>query len=149
MKSISIIGSTGSIGTQALDIVRTYPEELKVAALAAGTNVTKIEEQVREFHPGLVCMWDESAAAELRVRIGDLRETTVMHGMGGLVEIAKCEEADLFLNAVVGMIGIRPTLAAIEAGKTIALTVAGLCSRFSCIPSCTFISEESIHYTIA
>ena len=121
MKSISIIGSTGSIGTQALDIVRTYPEELKVAALAAGTNVTKIEEQVREFHPGLVCMWDESAAAELRVRIGDLRETMVMHGMGGLVEIAKCEEADLFLNAVVGMIGIRPTLAAIEAGKTIAL----------------------------
>ena len=121
MKSIAIIGSTGSIGTQALDIVRAYPEELKVAALAAGRNVAKLEEQVREFRPGLVCMWDESAAAELRVRIGDMPEVTVMHSMGGLCEIARCEEAELLLNAVVGMIGIRPTLAAIEAGKTIAL----------------------------
>lgn len=119
-KNLVIIGSTGSIGTQALDIVRSYPEELSVAALAAGRNVNKMEEQVREFHPSVVCMWEESAAADLRARIADL-DVRVVCGMDGLIEEAELPEGDLFLNAVVGMIGIRPTLAAIEAGKTIAL----------------------------
>ncbi len=119
-KRIAIIGSTGSIGTQALDIVRTYPERLKVTALAAGRSVAKMEEQIREFRPELVCLWDEKAAAELRGKVADL-PVKVVYGMDGLCEIAVMENSDLFLNAVVGMIGIQPTLAAIGAEKTIAL----------------------------
>ncbi len=119
-KQIAIIGSTGSIGTQALDIVRSYPERLKVTALAAGRSVSKMEEQIREFSPELVCMWDEAAANDLRARVKDL-PVRVVCGMDGLCEIAVMEHSDLFLNAVVGMIGIQPTLAAIGAQKTIAL----------------------------
>lgn len=119
-KRLAIIGSTGSIGTQALDVIRTYPEELEAAALAAGRNAAKLEEQIREFHPELVCMWDEEAAADLRVRVAD-QPVKVVSGMEGLCEIAMMEHSDMFLNAVVGMIGIQPTLAAIGAGKTIAL----------------------------
>ncbi len=119
-KQIAIIGSTGSIGTQALDIVRSYPERLKVTALAAGRSVSKMEEQIREFSPELVCMWDEAAANDLRTRVKDL-PVRVVCGMDGLCEIAVMEHSDLFLNAVVGMIGIQPTLAAIGAQKTIAL----------------------------
>ena len=112
---IALLGSTGSIGTQTLDIVRAYPEELRVSALAAGRNVTLMEEQVREFRPQVACMWDETAAKDLRERIRDT-ETTVVSGMEGLLQIAEMEEADLVLTAVVGMIGIRPTLAAIAKG---------------------------------
>ncbi len=119
-KKIAIIGSTGSIGTQALDIVRTYSDRLQVTALAAGRNTAKMEEQIREFHPELVCMWEESAAADLRTRTADL-PVRIVCGMDGLCEIAMMEHSDLFLNAVVGMIGIQPTLAAIGAGKIIAL----------------------------
>ncbi len=119
-KQIAIIGSTGSIGTQALDIVRSYPDRLKVTALAAGKSVSKMEEQIREFGPELVCMWDETAAADLRVRVADL-PVRVVCGMDGLCEIAVMEHSDIFLNAVVGMIGIQPTLAAIGAQKTITL----------------------------
>ena len=119
-KRIAIIGSTGSIGTQALDIVRTYPERLKVTALAAGRNVSKMEEQIREFHPELVCMWSEEAAGDLAARVKDL-PVRVVCGMDGLCEIAVMEHSDMFLNSVVGMIGIQPTLAAIGAEKTIAL----------------------------
>ncbi len=119
-KRIAIIGSTGSIGTQALDVIRSYPEKLQAAALAAGKNIRKMEEQIREFHPELVCMWDENAAAELRSRVTDL-PVRVVSGMDGLCEIAVMEHSDMFLNAVVGMIGIQPTLAAIGAEKTIAL----------------------------
>lgn len=119
-KRIAIIGSTGSIGTQALDVVRTYSDELQVTALAAGRNTVRMEEQIREFHPELVCMWEESAAADLRTRTADL-PVRIVCGMEGLCEIAMMEHSDLFLNAVVGMIGIQPTLAAIGAGKVIAL----------------------------
>ncbi len=119
-KNIIILGSTGSIGTQALDIVRAYPEELHVTALAAGRNVEVMEQQVREFHPQVVCMWEESAAKDLRTRISDL-PVRVTYGMEGLIELAQLEEGEILLSAVVGMIGIRPTLAAIAAGKTIAL----------------------------
>ena len=119
-KKIAIIGSTGSIGTQALDVVRTYPERLKVTALAAGRSVEKMEKQIREFQPELVCMWSEDAAKDLAGRVKDL-PVRVVCGMDGLCEIAVMEHSDLFLNAVVGMIGIQPTIAAIGAGKTIAL----------------------------
>ncbi len=120
MKKIAIIGSTGSIGTQTLEVVRSYPEELTAAALAAGRNVRLMEEQIREFRPSLACMWDEEAAKDLRTRTADL-DIKIVSGMEGLLEIAAMDGYDVFMNAVVGMIGIRPTLAAIEAGRTIAL----------------------------
>lgn len=134
MKNLIIIGSTGSIGTQALDIVTHYPDRLNVTALAAGRNVKLMEEQIRRFHPQIVCMWEESAASDLRVRIQDL-PVKVVSGMEGLIELARLENSaagadghgcgegteTIFLNAVVGMIGIRPTLEAIASGKTIAL----------------------------
>ena len=120
MKKIAILGSTGSIGTQSLEVVRSNKEELKVVALAAGTSVAKMEKQVREFWPKLACMWTEEAAKELRTRVADL-EVKVLWGMEGLLEIASDPSSDVVLTAVVGMIGIRPTIAAIEAGKDIAL----------------------------
>lgn len=118
-KCIGILGSTGSIGTQTLEIVRAN-RELDVAALAAGTNVDLIEAQIREFHPLLACMWSEEAARELKLRVADL-PVRVVCGMDGLLEIAVMPETDILVTAIVGMIGIRPTIAAIEAKKTIAL----------------------------
>ncbi len=120
MKKISLLGSTGSIGTQALEVIEEYSDRLSVVALAAGKNVGLMEEQVRKYRPALAVMWSEEAAKELKVRIADT-DTRVMSGMEGLIEAATVSEADIVLTAVVGMIGIRPTIAAIEAGKDIAL----------------------------
>ncbi len=119
MKKIAILGSTGSIGTQTLEIVRKEAD-LQVTALAAGANVELMEKQVREFHPSLVAMWTEDAARDLKTRLGDL-PVRVVCGMEGLLEVAVHEEAEVLVTAIVGMIGIRPTIAAIEQGKTIAL----------------------------
>lgn len=119
MKNIAILGSTGSIGTQTLDIVRANPD-LKVVGLSAGRNVDLLERQVREFLPSIAVMGDEEGAKDLRVRIGDL-PTRVLSGMDGMVEMASMDEAEVLVTAIVGMIGIRPTIAAIEAGKDIAL----------------------------
>ncbi len=119
MKKIGILGSTGSIGTQTLEIVRGN-QDLQVVALAAGSNVSMLEEQIREFSPKIAVLWDEKAAGELQVRVADT-DTKVRWGMEGLLEIAVMEEMEVLVTAVVGMIGIRPTIAAIEAGKTIAL----------------------------
>ena len=118
-KKIAILGSTGSIGTQTLEVVRSNPE-LKVVALAAGSNVEQLEAQVREFRPTVVGMWSEQAACDLRTRLSDL-EVKVVTGMEGLLEIAVLPESQVLVTAIVGMIGIRPTIAAIEAGKDIAL----------------------------
>lgn len=119
MKKFAILGSTGSIGTQTLEIVRNN-RDLQVVALAAGSNFLKMEEQVREFSPKLAVMWNRKAAEELRGRIKDTG-TRVLEGMDGLLEIAVMEEMEVLVAAIVGMIGIRPTIAAIEAKKTIAL----------------------------
>ncbi|MBE5879435.1 MAG: 1-deoxy-D-xylulose-5-phosphate reductoisomerase [Lachnospiraceae bacterium] len=119
MKNIVVLGSTGSIGTQTLEIVRET-KELNVLALAAGNNVELIERQIREFHPGKVVMWSEEAAQELKLRVADL-SVEVLQGMDGLIEISTLPQAQIIVTAIVGMIGIRPTIAAIEAGKTIAL----------------------------
>ena len=119
MKKIAILGSTGSIGTQTLEIVRKEPD-LQVVALADGTNVELMEKQVREFHPVLAAMWTEEAAHDLRTRLADL-PVRVVYGMEGLLETAVCEESEILVTAIVGMIGIRPTIAAIEHHKTIAL----------------------------
>ncbi len=119
MKQIAVLGSTGSIGTQTLEIVRNHPE-LKVVALAAGSSVELMEKQIREFKPLIACMWKEEAAADLRQRVQDL-DVKIAAGMDGLLEIAVMEQSDILVTAIVGMIGIRPTIAAIEAGKDIAL----------------------------
>lgn len=119
MKNIVVLGSTGSIGTQTLEIVRDNPD-LKVVALAAGTNVTLMEKQVREFAPEVAVMWTEEAAKDLKVRIADL-DVEVLSGMEGLLAISTHEKCEVLVTAIVGMIGIRPTIAAINAGKTIAL----------------------------
>ena len=119
MKKIAILGSTGSIGTQTLEIVRQNPD-LEVAALSAGSNVELMEKQIREFHPRKAAMWSEKAAADLAGRVADL-DGEIVYGMEGLLGIAAAEEAEILVTAIVGMIGIRPTIAAIEQGKTIAL----------------------------
>lgn len=119
MKYISIIGSTGSIGTQTLDIVRQNPD-LQVSALAAGTNIDLLEQQVREFSPVLVAVYDEERAKELKQRLGDTK-VRVTAGMDGLLEAATEEKCSMVVTAIVGMIGIRPTIAAMKAGKDIAL----------------------------
>ncbi|MCR5619836.1 MAG: 1-deoxy-D-xylulose-5-phosphate reductoisomerase [Lachnospiraceae bacterium] len=121
MKKISVLGSTGSIGTQTLDVVRQNRDELEVFALSAGTNVDLIEKQIREFGPKIAAMGDEKAAEELRGRISDLSGVKVLAGMDGLLEMASDPGYDILVTAIVGMIGIRPTIAAIEAGKDIAL----------------------------
>ena len=119
MKKIAILGSTGSIGTQTLDIVRKEPD-LQVTAIAAGANVERMEQQVREFHPALAAMWTREAADDLRERVKDL-PVRVECGMDGLLAVATHADAEVLVTAIVGMIGIRPTIAAIESGKTIAL----------------------------
>uniref|UniRef100_UPI0040566EAC 1-deoxy-D-xylulose-5-phosphate reductoisomerase n=1 Tax=Acetatifactor sp. TaxID=1872090 RepID=UPI0040566EAC len=119
MKKIAILGSTGSIGTQTLEVVEHNPE-LQVVALAAGSSVEKMEEQIRRFQPMIAGMWSEEAAADLRSRVADL-PVKIVSGMDGLLEIAVLPQAQVLVTAIVGMIGIRPTIAAIEAGKDIAL----------------------------
>ncbi len=119
IRKIAILGSTGSIGTQTLEIVRANPD-LQVLALSAGGNVELLEAQIREFRPVLAGVWSEEGAADLRRRVADL-PVKVVSGMDGLLEIAVLEGVEVLVTAIVGMIGIRPTIAAIEAGKDIAL----------------------------
>ena len=119
VKNISILGSTGSIGTQTLEVVR-YNKDIKVTALAAGSNVDLIEKQIREFKPEIACLWSEEKAKELKERVKDL-DVKILSGMEGLIAVATEPKAEIVVTAVVGMIGIRPTIAAMEAGKDIAL----------------------------
>ena len=119
MKKIVILGSTGSIGTQTLEVVRANGD-LQVTGLAASSNIALLEKQIREFSPRIACVFEEQAARDLAVRVADL-PVQVVSGMEGLVETAQEPSAELVLTAVVGMVGIRPTMAAMEAGKDIAL----------------------------
>ena len=120
MKRIALLGSTGSIGTQTLDVVRHYPEDFRVTALAASSNIEMLEKQIREFKPKMAVVYNEAKAAELKLRVRDIK-VDILSGMDGLLAAATEASADIVLTAVVGMIGIRPTIAAIEAGKDIAL----------------------------
>lgn len=119
MKYLSVIGSTGSIGTQTLDIVRSN-QDLSVTALAAGKNIDLLEQQIREFQPKIAAVYDETKASELKLQIKDL-DTKVVSGMDGLLEAASEPSCSVVVTAIVGMIGIRPTIAAMRAGKDIAL----------------------------
>lgn len=120
MKKIAILGSTGSIGTQTLEVVREHKKELCVTALAAGRNKERLKEQIKEFHPSLVSLADEKLAMELEQELAG-SGVTVLHGMDGLVAVAGAEESDVVVTAVVGMMGILPTMEAIRRGKDIAL----------------------------
>lgn len=119
MKKIAILGSTGSIGTQTLEIVREQ-KDIEVLGLAAGNNIVLLEQQIREFSPKIVAVWTEEKAKELREKVADL-DVKVMSGMEGLLEVSVIPEMEILVTAVVGMIGIRPTIAAIRAKKNIAL----------------------------
>ena len=119
MKHVAIIGSTGSIGTQTLEIAR-WNQDIKICALSAGRNIDLLEKQAREFRPEIVGLWDEKLADELKDRLKDM-DIRVVSGMDGLIEIAEYKTSDILVTAIVGMIGIRPTVAAIKAGKDIAL----------------------------
>ena len=120
MKKIAILGSTGSIGTQTLDVVREHSDELQVVALAAGTNKERLKEQIKEFHPKLVSLSDEKKAQELKEELAG-EQVEVVCGMEGLIEVAGVDSADVVVTAVVGMMGILPTMEAIKKGKDIAL----------------------------
>ncbi len=119
MRKITILGSTGSIGTQTLDVVREN-KDITVVGISAGKNIRLLEQQIREFSPRLAVVWDEEDARALQETVRDL-SVKVAWGMEGLLELASMEEADLMVTAIVGMIGLRPTIAAIQAGKDIAL----------------------------
>ena len=119
MKKIAILGSTGSIGTQTLEVARNNGD-LEITALAAGSNIKKLEEQIREFRPRLAAVWTEEKAKELRAAVKDL-DVKVVSGMDGLIEVCTHPEAEIVVTAIVGMIGIVPTIAAMKAGKDIAL----------------------------
>ena len=119
MKKIAILGSTGSIGTQTLEVVRANGD-IQVLGISAGRNIKKLEEQAREFCPRLVAVWEEDAARELRIKLQDT-DIKVVSGMEGLLELASMEETEILVTAIVGMLGIRPTIEAIRAGKDIAL----------------------------
>lgn len=119
MKKIAILGSTGSIGTQTLEVVREN-KDIEVLGLAAGSNVELLEKQAREFHPRLIAVWTEEKAKELRARVRDT-DMKVMSGMEGLIEVSTMNDVEILVTAIVGMIGIRPTVEAVRAGKNIAL----------------------------
>ena len=119
MKKIAILGSTGSIGTQTLEVVRENGD-LEVLGLAAGNNIKLLEAQIREFHPKVAAVWSEEKAKELRENVKDL-DVKIVSGMDGLIEISVIPESEVLVTAIVGMIGIRPTIEAIKAGKNIAL----------------------------
>lgn len=119
MKKVAILGSTGSIGTQTLDVARKNGD-IEVVGLSAGRSAAKLEAQIREFHPALAAVWDEDAARDLAVRVADT-DTRIVSGMDGLLELARMQESEILVTAIVGMIGIRPTMEAICAGKDIAL----------------------------
>lgn len=119
MKNIAILGSTGSIGTQTLEVVRAN-SDLKVDALAAGANIDLLEKQIREFKPQIACVWEEKNAKLLKEKVRDLN-VKIVHGMDGLIECSTQAQTQILVAAIVGMIGIRPTIEAIKAGKDIAL----------------------------
>lgn len=119
MKKIAILGSTGSIGTQTLAVAREQGD-IKITALAAGNNIDLLETQIREFRPAIAAVWKEEKAKELRIRTADM-QVKIVSGMEGLMEAATEPEAEILVTAIVGMLGIRPTIAAIQAGKAIAL----------------------------
>lgn len=122
MKKVAILGSTGSIGTQTLDVLRANPDDFTLVGISAGSNISMLEEQIREFNPQICAVWDEEKAATLKAAVADVTpQCKIVSGMEGLIELSTMPESDILITAVVGMIGINPTIAAIKAGKDIGL----------------------------
>jgi len=122
VKAISLIGSTGSIGTQTLDIVNQYPQQFRIVGLAAGRNVELLASQIRQFRPSIVAICDEDKLPQLKEAVKDIQpQPTLLVGEAGVIEVARCAEADTVVTGIVGCAGLLPTIAAIEAGKDIAL----------------------------
>lgn len=121
MKYISILGSTGSIGTQALDVVRGHSDKIKVAAISGNTNIELLRKQILEFNPDLCCVMDDNNALELKKHLPPHTRTEIVSGMEGLIAAAEYEKSQIIVTAVSGMIGLKPTVAAVKKGKTIAL----------------------------
>jgi 1-deoxy-D-xylulose-5-phosphate reductoisomerase len=119
LKQISLLGSTGSIGTQTLDVIRSNPDHFKLVALSAGSNIELVASQIREFHPLLVSVKGEEEARKLKLEVGD--STIILSGEDGLMEVACHQDANVLVNAVIGSVGLKPTLAAIRAGRDIAI----------------------------
>ena len=120
-QKLAILGSTGSIGTQTLDIVSQNPDDLQVVAMSCGKNIDLFEKQIRKYTPSLVSIANEDLAKDLKTRLSDMDNIEIVYGMEGLIAVATYDKADTVVTAVVGMIGVQPTIAAINAGKTIAL----------------------------
>ena len=122
MKALSLLGSTGSIGTHTLDIAAQYPDKFRIVGLAAGRNVELLAQQVRQFRPLIVAVFDADKLPELKAAIADLSpQPTLLAGQEGVIEVARCAEADVVVTGIVGCAGLLPTIAAIKAGKDIAL----------------------------
>src|SRR5437763_11841308 len=121
MRSLIILGSTGSVGTQALDVVRRNPDRFRIVGLSSGQNHDLLVGQIREFMPPLVAVADEDAALDLKEKLGGLRQVEVLVGPDAARILARAADADLVLNAIVGAAGLEPTLAALQSGKTVAL----------------------------
>ncbi len=122
MKALSLLGSTGSIGTQTLDIVAQYPDQFRIVGMAAGRNVALFSQQIRQFKPQIVALQDETLLADLKVAIADVQpQPIILAGQAGIVEVAKYGDAEVVVTGIVGCAGLLPTMAAIEANKDIAL----------------------------
>ena len=121
MKYISILGSTGSIGTQALDVVREHSDKISVCAISGNNNIELLRKQIIEFNPGLCCVMDNNNALKLKKLLPSHIKTEIISGMEGLIAAAEYEKSEIIVTAVSGMIGLQPTVAAIKKGKTIAL----------------------------
>ena len=117
---VSILGSTGSIGTQTLDVIRQHPEKYQVTSLSCGKNIDLLEKQVREFHPSFVAVWEEKDALDLKTRLSDL-SVPVYYGMDGLIQTAEDPEYEILITAIVRMIAVRQTMEAIKEGNNIGL----------------------------
>ena len=132
MKNIAILGSTGSIGTQTLDIVDQNKEDLQVVALAAGSNITLLEKQARKYRPTLVAVWDQACAKELKENLKDT-EISVVSGMDGLLAVATHPASEILVTAIVGMLGIRPTIAALPVSGTRTYTSGYSFPQYRCV----------------
>ncbi|MFB5660532.1 1-deoxy-D-xylulose-5-phosphate reductoisomerase [Alteribacillus sp. HJP-4] len=142
MKNISLLGSTGSIGTQTLDVIRCHPEQFRLVALAAGRNLQKVIEQVKEFKPELAVVAEKKDAEKLRTEVDPA--TKVLFGDEGLIEAAIYEKAEFLMNAVVGSLGLKPTMKAIEAGKTI-----GIANKETLVTAGHLVTEHAKKYNVS
>lgn len=142
MKRITILGSTGSIGRSAIEIISRYPERFKVVGLAAKTNISLLEEQARRLYPQVIAVYEKEKADILRERLGHMKKITILHGEDGLREVSSMPEAEFVLSAIVGSAGLIPTLTAIRSSKTI-----GLANKETLVVAGEIVMRDSERYS--